>query len=137
MIFPMVHTAHGVHPRASVVKPATQRMQPSVFRRLQLATFAFLAAIVVALVISAALRIREAQQLSVAQQQLGRFHEFDRMQLIVTRRLTTLAEGDEQTTPRGQPLLSKAIDRMMALSSDPDAPAKLRALRARVEQPGA
>src|SRR5262245_37873733 len=114
MTLPMVQIAHGVHPRASVVKPATQRMQPSVFRRLQVATFAFLAAIVVALVISAALTIHETRQLSMAQAQLDRFHEFDRMQLVITRRLTTLAEGD-QTAPRGSPLLSNAIDRMIAL----------------------
>jgi hypothetical protein len=76
-------------------------MQPSVFRRLQIATFAFLAAIVVALVISAALTYREARQLAAAQVQLDLFHEFDRMQLVVTRRLTTLAEGEQQTTPRG------------------------------------
>jgi signal transduction histidine kinase len=109
-------------------------MQPSVFRRLQLATFAFLAAIVVALVISAALTYREARQLAAGQAQLDQFHEFDRMQLVVSRRLTTLAEG-EQTSPRGQPLLSDAIDRMFALSGDPDATRKLHALRARLAAP--
>jgi signal transduction histidine kinase len=108
-------------------------MQPSVFRRLQLATFAFLALVVVALVISAALTAREAWQLREAQAQLDRFHEFHRIHLMMTRRLTTLVEGT-RSSPRGQPLLAHAIDRMIALSPDPEAPEKLRALQARLEQ---
>src|SRR5262245_13700754 len=114
----------GVYRRATVVKPAAQRMQPSVFRRLQLATFAFLALVVVALLISAALTAREAWRLRQAQAELDRFYQFDRMQLVITRRLTTMVEGTP-AGPRGQPLLSGVIDRMIALSSDPETPVKL------------
>jgi nitrogen fixation/metabolism regulation signal transduction histidine kinase len=126
----------GVHPSASMVKPAAQRMQPSVFRRLQLATFAFLAIMVVALVISAALTALEARHLSEAQEQLHRLHEFDSLQLVVSRRLTTLVEGT-QSAPHGRPMVSDAIDRMIALSSDREVPGKLRELRARLELPDA
>lgn len=122
----------GVYRRATVVKPAAQRMQPSVFRRLQLATFAFLALVVVALVISAALTAREALWLRQAQEELNRFYEFDRMQLVITRRLSTMVEG-APGGPRGKPLLSGVIDRMIALSSDAETPVKLNALRARLQ----
>jgi len=129
-------TAVGVHPRPSVVKPACKRMQPSVFRRLQFATFAFLSLIVVALVISAALTAVEIRRLRDAQAQLDQLQEFDRMYLVVTRRLTSLAEGSPPT-PRGSPQISNVIDRMIALSTDPDTPPKLRALRDRLDAPNA
>ena len=111
-------------------------MQASVFRRLQLATFAFLALIVAALVISAGLSALELRHLREAHGQLDQFQEFDRMYLMVTRRLTTTAEG-VRTSPHGQPLLDRTIDRMIALSPDPATPPKLRALRERLAQPGA
>jgi two-component system, NtrC family, sensor kinase len=134
----MTHTstAIGVHPSPSVVKPATKRMQPSVFRRLQFATFAFLSLIVVALVISAALTAVEISRLRDAQVQLDQLREFDRMYLVVSRRLTTLAEGTA-SSPRGRPQISKVIDRMIALSTDADTPVKLRALRERLDEPNA
>ena len=111
-------------------------MQASVFRRLQLATFAFLALVVIALVISAALTALEARRLRDAQAQLDQLREFDRMYLVVTRRFTNLAEGSP-TTPHGRPPLGPAIDRMIELAPDPATPAKLRALRDRLDQPGA
>jgi signal transduction histidine kinase len=129
-------TAIGVHPGPSVVKPACKRMQPSVFRRLQFATFAFLSLIVVALVISAALTAIEIRQLREAQAQLDQLQEFDRMYMVVTRRVTTLAEGTAPS-PRGRPQISKVIDRMIALSSDVETPAKLRKLRDRLDAPNA
>jgi two-component system, NtrC family, sensor kinase len=128
--------AVGTHPLPTVVKPAAKRMQASVFRRLQLATFAFLAVVVLALVISAGLTALEARRLHEAQGQLDQFREFDRMYLLITRRLTTVA-GGAHPAPRGLPLMDRAIDRMIALSHDPETPPKLQALRQRLEQPGA
>lgn len=107
-------------------------MDHSVFRRLQLVTGAFLALVVIALVISAVLTGLEARRLRSAQAQLDRLGEFERVHLVVTRRLTTLAEGD-QGSPRGRSPVLGAIDRMIELSSDPDTPAKLQALRARLQ----
>jgi signal transduction histidine kinase len=107
-------------------------MNNSVFRRLQLVTGAFLALVVIALVISAVLTGLEVRRLRQAQAQLDRLGEFERVHLRVTRRLTTLAQG-EQGGPRGRPLVLGAIDRMIELSSDPDTPARLRALRVRLQ----
>jgi two-component system NtrC family sensor kinase len=107
-------------------------MKSSVFRRLQLATGAFLTLIALALVASAALTALEARRLRDAQVQLQRLGEFERVHLVVSRRLTTLAQGD-QGGPRGRPLVLAAIDRMIELSSDPDSPARLRALRVRLQ----
>jgi signal transduction histidine kinase len=105
----------------------------NVFHRLQLAIGAFLALVVLALVTSAVLTALEARRLRDAQAQLERLGEFERVHLVVSRRLTTLAQGD-QGGPRGRPLVLKAIDRMIELSSDPDTPARLRALRVRLLQ---
>lgn len=122
----------GVQPRPSVIKPTSARMQASVFRRLQLAIFAFLALVVMGLVISAALTALEIHHLRQAQAQLEQLHDFDRMTVVVTRRLTTLAQGT-RTNPHGRPQLSNVIDRMIALTTDATTPAKLRALRERLE----
>jgi two-component system, NtrC family, sensor kinase len=109
------------------------RMKSSVFRHLQLVTFAFLALIVAALVASAVLTALEARHLAAAHAELSRRGEFERIHLVVSRRLTTLAEG-EPASPRGRPLVMGAIDRMIELSSDPDTPARLEALRVRLQQ---
>jgi C4-dicarboxylate-specific signal transduction histidine kinase len=108
-------------------------MESSVFRRLRLAIAAFLALVVLGLVISAVLTALEARRLRAAQAELDRLGEFERVHMVLTRRLTTLAQGAE-VSPRGRPLVLGAIDRMIELSSDPDTPARLQALRLRLEQ---
>jgi len=109
-------------------------MQPSVFRRLQIATFAFLALVVVGLVISAVLTALELRYLRNVQGELAELQEFDSHYMVVTRRLTLLAEGT-RSSPHGRPQLSHVIDRMIALSDDAETPDHLRALRARLEDP--
>jgi two-component system NtrC family sensor kinase len=129
-----LETLRRVHPLPAVVKPVRAHMHPSVFRQIRLATFAFLALVVVALVLSAALSVREQRRLRDAHAELMRFHQFERIHLIAERRLTLVvqrAPGDQ----RAVDTIGRQIDRMMALAGDPQTSARLQTLRSRLQQP--
>lgn len=108
-------------------------METSVFRPLRIATFAFLALLVLGLVISAALTVREQQRLSAAQDQLQRLEHFERVEVLVERRLTLIGAALEDD-PEGRQFVMQEIDELIELAGDPDTPPKLQELRLRVQR---
>jgi two-component system NtrC family sensor kinase len=123
-----------MHPRASVVNSVPVDMSSSIFRRIQVATFTFLALIVVALVISAALTVREQQRLQRADEQLAHMHNFQRVLLRVAGRLVMVAHGTSIDDETRRDLLQR-IDELGTLAVNPDTPAKLKAFSARLQDP--
>jgi two-component system NtrC family sensor kinase len=106
-------------------------MSSSIFRRIQLATFAFVGLVVVALVISAWLTLREQRRLLSAEQQLGRMHEFQRVLLLVARRLVLVAHGTGDVDAARAELLHH-VDTLSALATNPETGAKLQVFRSRI-----
>jgi two-component system NtrC family sensor kinase len=106
-------------------------MNSSIFRRIQIATFAFLGLVVVGLVFSAWLTVREQRRLVSAEQQLAHMHEFQRVLLRAARRLVLFAQGaaDEAET---RAALLRHVDKLTALATHPDTPVKLQIFRARI-----
>jgi signal transduction histidine kinase len=107
-------------------------MQSSIFRRLWLATFAFLALVVLGLVASGWLTAREQQRLRTAEDQLAKLHEFGRVHVLVAQRLITIGRGGSNDAVRRE--IVEQIDRLIALATHPDSPGKLQAVRVRVER---
>lgn len=110
-------------------------MYPSVFRQLRLATFAFMAMVVVALVVSAALSLLEQQRLRAARSELERLSQFEHLHLLAERRLTLMVQG-ETAVPGMREGLTRQIDRLIALAEDPETAGRLEALRGRLQQGG-
>jgi signal transduction histidine kinase len=106
-------------------------MSSSIFRRIQIATFAFLALVVVGLVFSAWLTFREQQRLSRAEAQLQRMHDFQHVLLLSARRLVLAAHG-QGTGDTARSELLQHLDELRALATNPDTPAKLQVFRARI-----
>lgn len=105
-------------------------MNSSIFRRIQIATFAFLALIVVGMVISAWLTLREQRRLLSAEQQLTRMHNFQDVLLLTARRLVLVSRGSDVAAAREE--LLRRIDELSGLATSPETPAKLQVFRARV-----
>jgi signal transduction histidine kinase len=110
-------------------------MATPIFGRLRLATFAFLGTVIVALLISAALTVHELQQLRAARDYLARVDAFERVHLLVERRLTLIAK-DTGDNPADRQEVAQQIDQLIALAVDPDTPARLQELRVRVGRSG-
>ena len=124
----------GIHPPRTVVKPAPARMNPSIFRPLRLATLIFLIPIALGILVSSLLTAREERRLYDAHSQLQRLYEFDYVRLQVASRLVAVATGTAD--PPGREQAVRQIDRLIELSSDPDTPPRLRALRLTVQRGG-
>jgi signal transduction histidine kinase len=110
-------------------------MPASVFRRLRIATFAFLALVAAGLMVSAALTAREEVQLYNAHTQMSRLYEFSRVRLTIASRLITIAKGSPESDDARRDVIQQ-IDRMVQLSIDPGTPAKLQALRVTMQRIG-
>ncbi|MGH7785766.1 MAG: sensor histidine kinase [Candidatus Binatia bacterium] len=106
-------------------------MDSSIFRRIQLATFAFLALVVLSLVVSAGLTVREQRRLANAEAQLERMHHFQRVLLLAARRLVLVGQPDNATVAAQADLLGY-LDQLSALATNPDTPERLQRFRARV-----
>jgi C4-dicarboxylate-specific signal transduction histidine kinase len=117
-----------------MVKPTTARMEPSVFRPLRVAVFTFFIPVVMGLVLSSLLTAREERRLYDARAQLERLYEFDRVRLTVASTIVGFATGNSD--PPRREYAVRQIDQLIALSSDPDTPPKLRALRVIVQKGG-
>ena len=124
----------GIHPPGTMVKPASAGMNASIFRPLRLATLLFLLPVAMGIVVSSVLTAREEHRLYDAHAQLQRLYDFDRVRLLVASRLVAVATGT--LDPPGREQTVRQIDQLIELSSDPDTPAKLRALRVTVLRGG-
>mgnify|MGYP000101639838 CR=1 FL=1 len=107
-------------------------MPHSIFRQVRLATFAFLALLSIGLVVSAALSIREQRRLQLAQVQIGRMHEFQRVYILVSHRLNDLGE-DPAPDPAGRQAAGQQIDILIGLALAPQTVERLAAVRVRLE----
>lgn len=119
-------TAHG----CGLIYPLP--MSASVFRRLRLATFAFLALVVLGLVVSTALTIAEQWRLRAAQQELERMHDFHLVHVRVSQRLTQIG-ADPAPDPEGRQQLGQQLDLLVGLTVHPRSGEKLAAVRVRLE----
>ena len=106
-------------------------MNSSIFRRVQLAAFAFLALIVVSLVISGWLTVLEQRRLLSAEQQLARMHSFQNVLLLTARRLVMVSHGTGSVADAREEVL-RHIDELSGLATNPETPAKLRVFRSRI-----
>jgi signal transduction histidine kinase len=107
-------------------------VQPSIFRRVRLATFAFLALLTVGLVVSAALTLREQRHLRNAQAEIARLHEFQRVQVLVSQQLTRLGT-DPAPDPEGRRDTEQKLEVLIGLTVSPKTIEKLAAVRVRLE----
>ncbi|MGD9762125.1 MAG: sensor histidine kinase [Candidatus Binatia bacterium] len=107
-------------------------MSASVYHRLRLATFAFLALIIVGLVITTALSIREQRRLRAAQSELARVRDFERMHIVVSQRVGQLGENPADDPP-GRQAADQQLQVLIALSVDQRTVEKLDAVRVRLE----
>ena len=103
-------------------------MQASIFRRLRLATAAFLAVLVVALVVTAALTVRDQRRLREARGELGRLSEFERIHVVSSELLIHIGESTAED-PGNCRLMEQNIDRLSTLAGDPETPTQLLAVR--------
>lgn len=108
-------------------------MYPPVFRRVQLATFAFLALIVFALVLSALLTLIEQRRLRLAAEDLQRLHAFERIHVSLTETLITM-QGPEPDASAARRELPRHLAALMALTRDPGTLSKLTDLGKRIQE---
>jgi two-component system NtrC family sensor kinase len=114
-----------------MINSVPDSMSSSIFRRIQLVTFAFLGLVVVALVISAWLTVREQRRLLSAERQLARMHEFQRVLLVAARRLVLVAHGTGDPDAARVELLHQ-VDTLSTLATNPETPRKLQIFRSRI-----
>ena len=108
-------------------------MYPPVFRRIQLATFAFLALIVFALVLSALLTLHEQRRLRLAADDLHRLHAFERVHVSLTEALITM-QGPEPEASAARRDVPRHLGTLMALTRDSGTRTKLTQLGARIRE---
>jgi len=108
-------------------------MRTSVFRPLQLATFAFLSLLVLGLVISALLTWRDQRRLAEAAIHLDRVYRFEQVHLLVARDVQALSDETADNDPNPE-TLGGELDELQRLCSSPETPAQLERLRAEVIQ---
>jgi len=108
-------------------------MQPPLFRQFQLATFAFLALIVFALVLSAGLTLLEHQRLRAAAGDLQRLHAFERVHVSLTETLITM-QGPEPAASAARQAAPRHLEALMALASDATTRSKLADLGMRIRE---
>jgi len=109
-------------------------MSASVLRPLRLAALAFLALLVVGLVTSALLTLRESRELAEAQALFAKMGEFQRMHVTVTRRLVLLGPRSDEATRRD---VHRQIDELGSLSVDPKTPTDLENIHQSVDRAAA
>lgn len=107
-------------------------VQPSIFRRVRLATFAFLALLTIGLVVSAALTIREQRHLRNAGAEIERLHEFQRVHVVVSQQLTRLGQ-DPAPDPEMRQDTEQKINLLIGLTVSRKTIEKLSAVRVRLE----
>jgi two-component system NtrC family sensor kinase len=104
-------------------------MKPSVFRPLQLALLGFLAVVLLGVLATAWLTLREQRRLAEAEQQLGRVQRFERVQLVVAHHVQALSDNEPDNDPAAEAVTSQ-IGELIRLCLSPESPAKLERLRA-------
>ena len=107
-------------------------VQPSIFRRVRLATFAFLALLSIGLVVSAALTVREQRHLRNAEAEIERLHEFQRVHVVVSQQVTHLGE-DPAPDPETRKDTEQKINLLIGLTVSAKTIEKLAAVRVRLE----
>jgi len=107
-------------------------VQPSIFRRVRLATFAFLALLSIGLVVSAALTVREQRLLRNAAAEIERLHEFQRVHVAVSQQVTDLGK-DPAPDPEMRQDTAQKINLLIGLTVSPKTIEKLAAVRVRLE----
>lgn len=107
-------------------------VQPSIFRRIRIATFAFLTLLTVSLVVSAALTVREQRHLRNAEAEIERLHQFQRVHVVVSQQVTHLGE-DPEPDPEARQDTAQKIDLLIGLTVSPRTVEKLAAVRVRLE----
>lgn len=107
-------------------------VQPSIFRRIRLATFAFLALLTLALVVSAALTVREQMALRDAEVEIRRLHEFQRLYVLVSQDVGVLGR-DVKPEPALRDKAEHRLELLIGLTVSPQTIAKLSAVRVRLE----
>lgn len=110
--------ASGVHRRSSMVNSAAESMSHRIFRPLQIVTFAFLALVIFAMLVSAGITLHELGQLRAAQARLQETHQFESTHLRVERRLTALASPAAKGSPSEMRQLAGDIDELLLLARD-------------------
>jgi two-component system NtrC family sensor kinase len=106
-------------------------MNSSIFRRIQIATFAFLGLVVLGLVITAWLTVREQRRLLSAEQQLTRMHNFQDVLLLTARRLVLVSHGSGDAAGVREEFLRR-IDELSGLATSPETPVRLQIFRSRI-----
>lgn len=106
-------------------------MSTSVLRALRLVGFAFLALLVVGLVASAFLTFREGRELAEARELFVKMGEFQRVHVVVTRRLVLLGPNSDETTRRE---VHRQIDHLESLAVRPETPVDLRRIHESVDR---
>lgn len=107
-------------------------VQPSIFRRIRLATFAFLALLTVSLVVSAALTVREQRHLRNAEAEIERLHQFQRVHVVVSQQVAHLGQ-DPAPDPETRHDTEQKIDVLIGLTVSARTAEKLSAVRVRLE----
>ncbi|HSQ00923.1 MAG TPA: ATP-binding protein [Candidatus Dormibacteraeota bacterium] len=107
-------------------------VQPSIFRRVRLATFAFLALLSIGLVVSAALTVREQRHLRNAEAEIERLHEFQRVHVVVSQQVTHLG-ADPAPDPETRKDTEQKINLLIGLTVSAKTIEKLAAVRVRLE----
>lgn len=107
-------------------------VQPSIFRRVRLATFAFLALLSVGLVVSAALTVREQRHLRNAAAEIERLHQFQRVHVVVSQQVTHLG-ADPAPDPETRKDTERKINLLIGLTVSAKTIEKLAAVRVRLE----
>lgn len=107
-------------------------MYSPIFRRLRLATVAFLALLSIALVVSAALSVREQLRLQDAGAQIARAHEFQRVFLLAAQQLTKIGEDPAPDTA-GRAATEDQLNVLIGLAFAPETVQHLQAVRVRLE----
>ena len=110
----------------------TVAVQPSIFRRVRLATFGFLALLSVGLVVSAALTVREQRHLRNAAAEIERLHQFQRVHVVVSQQVTKLGQ-DPAPDPETRKDAEQKINLLIGLTVSPKTIEKLAAVRVRLE----
>ena len=109
-------------------------MSPSIFRPIRVVGLAFLALLVLGLVASALLTLREGRRLARAQEVFAQLTEFHRVHLVVTRRLILLGDDGDDAGRRD---VHAHLDELQRLSIHPETPAKLALVHAAIDRIGA
>lgn len=106
-------------------------MSHRIYRRLQLATFAFLGLILVALALSAGLTLVEQRRLAGARAALQRLHAAQRAQIDLAAALVALQRSAAAGEASRAAVLEQ-LDALAALTADPEVRRELVDLRARL-----